>query len=289
VTAALLLITTIASVPSDRSRIQIDDSSECLNRAELTGALERRLEESTQGSELSIVVTGSRVVASVRSEIAMRVLNRRGHEVLDRHFVLKPAECASSTSLLDTVLENFLTRLVEIEVHPPHIERPEPTGASVLRIDLGAQVLGAFFPTNGEAELRLMGGLGSMGHGVSLTTLLRMTLPQSLGTGRFYEGAVLAGIGWQYRASGFLVRLEVRAGALGLFGTGYDRAHSVYLPWIEGALDALFSLGPVLIGPEVSGSPLSDPVEVAGESGSTGLSRLRVGLVLALPVFREEM
>jgi hypothetical protein len=265
------------------ARVQVADTSDCLDSVRVEEALSRRLAQAER-RDLRVAVSGKPITATVDSELRLEVLDARGKVVLDRTFGLRPAECASATSLLLTVLDRFLTGLVEIEPRPPD----EPWSPEI-GLDVAAQLLGAFFPTTGEVDLRAMGDLGSTADGLAASALLRLTTPQSLGSGRFYEGTALLGVGWQHKGESFRLRVEARAGLVALFGNGYDRSHTAYLPWVEAAADVLFKVGPVLVGPEVGGSPIADPVEVFGETNRTWLSQLRVGLVLALPVWREEM
>jgi hypothetical protein len=214
-----------------------------------------------------------------RTAVTLRLVTAVGDVVLDRRFVIERADCSSAGSLLEAVLERFLAELPRpLGAGPPLVQAV----SSSLEIELGLS--GAVLPLDWSAELGLRAAVGSTRHQLVGGALVRLDGPQDLGPGHVVSTTALLSVGYRLRGDAWTLRFELRAGGAWLYGQGFDANAQQWVVWGEAASALLFRVGPLLVGPEVGGSPLEAKVVSPGLDGSAQLPRLRLGLHLALPV-----
>jgi hypothetical protein len=287
----LLLAALVAALSDGRAAhasVTASDPTQCLDSLELEYRLRKVLERAAR-TDLEVSAIGERAPdAHEGSIVTLRVVDASG-ETLVRHFTILPADCPSASRLLETVLERYVAELPRPTIEPPPKKASVTTATSSFGMELG--VAGEGGPP-GDAYARLI-ALGVYGRGdhhfVGSLHVRQSVKPQGLGMGQFFETFVLAGAGWRYSvSSAALVGAEVRAGTLSLVGTGYDRNRVATNAWFEFALHALFTVGPIRFGAEVSASPEQQVVGVNGVLDQATISNIRLGLLLLVPILGDE-
>ncbi len=244
----------------------------------------------------ALTVTASDVAARMGTRVSLRVVTPLGEVILERHFELAPADCRSSPLLLATVLQTFLTEVPRTrwgiekpadestEVVPVVVERDASELGGMLSLGVDSRWL----PTGAGLEAGAAIDVGSSRHRLTGSAAVRLGWPQALGSGHFLDATALLGVGWRYGGAHWLVRAEARAGGIWVAGYGFAKDRQVWLPWVEGQLCALWTVGPLLLGPELGLSPLRHLVTTS--AGAPGrIPWLRLGVAAAWPLWSKKI
>jgi hypothetical protein len=258
-----------------------DDRQSCLVRDDVRVRLARVLARARRDVSVSAVAKPAEGDPAT-TVVTLKAVERTGDPLVDRSFILEREDCKSAGALLETVLEQALHELPEPEVEPP-------SGPAGIGVGVGLGIDGALLPAGGGLALSAETDIGSMRNRFVGSLFFRVARPETLGTGRFYQGMGLAGAGYLHQQESVGVAFEIRGGLVVLAGSGFDKSDTAYLPWIEGVARLLVTLGVVQVGPELCVSPLSEAVAVVGQPDTTQVARFRVGLLLSLPIGRWEI
>ena len=142
-------------------------------------------------------------------ELQLVVLRTGGDVGLDRRYPIGPADCDSAAELLALGVDRFLSSFPEwagparpAETPPPPPPPPRSTGVSLTAAThalLGP--LGADLQLGALVTRRRLGG----------AAMVRATLPQSAGAGRFQQTSFLGGVAWRQPLGGWELRAELNA------------------------------------------------------------------------------
>jgi hypothetical protein len=281
------LIVALSDARSAHAAVTASDPSQCLDSLELEYRLRRVLERASR-MDLEVSAVGSRAPDSRETTVTLRVVDPSGETVV-RRFTILPDDCPSAGRLLETVLERYVAELPQPTIAAPLKKGVATTSTPAFGLELGVAGEGGP-PSDAYLHLAALGVFGRGEHRFVASLHLRQSIkPQSLGMGQFFESFALAGVGWRYAlSSAALIGLGVRAGALSLVGTGYDRNDVATKAWFEFALDALFIAGPIRFGVEVSGSPEQQTVGLNGAADEATISNVRIGLLVLIPITGSE-
>ena len=197
---------------------------------------------------------------------------------LDRSYALGPSDCASAGDLLALGVDRFLDAFPDWAGPPP---APKPIEPPPERwVDVG--VLGAantiFEPIGVDGQLGGAVDYGATKHRFGGTLLVRASVPQAVGRGKFQQTSMLAGAAYRYRADPWRVRAEVRGGALLVRGMGLEENNSDWLPWWEGVVFAGRGFSWGAIGVEVAASGLRHRAVTSDGLASEDSPLLRLGV-----------
>lgn len=209
--------------------------------------------------------------------LSLRVVRPSGEVGLDRRFELAAADCASAAQLLALSVDRWLSAFPEWAVPPPAAP-PPPQPARWTEIALGGALNGMWSPFGLEAQVGALVDHGARTHRFGGGALVRASLPQEAGTGRFQQLTLLGAASWRARvAPAWELIVSARAGGLLVSGIGFGENHSSLLPWWEGAVfgGRRFAWG--ALGLEVAASALQHRAVTADGLVSEDIPLLRVG------------
>jgi hypothetical protein len=216
-------------------------------------------------------------------ELQLVVLRTGGDVGLDRRYPIGPADCDSAAELLALGVDRFLSSFPEwADPAPPREPSPPPpppppsvgvalTAATHALLD----PLGADLQVGALVTRRRLGG----------AALIRATLPQSAGDGRFLQTSFLGGVAWRQPLGGWELRGELRAGALLVSGLGFDDNHASWLPWWEAAITGTRRFGWGSAGLELAGTALRHRAVTSDRLAAEPIPWLRIGVAGTLDVF----
>jgi hypothetical protein len=110
------------------------------------------------------------------------------------------------------------------------------------------------------------------------TAVVRASVPQAAGTGRFQQTFLLAGVAWRHRAGPWQLRAEARAGAVRITGFGFAQNDFDWLPWWEGAVFGGRRLSWGTLGVELAATGLRHKAVTRDGLVSEDVPLLRIGL-----------
>lgn len=213
--------------------------------------------------------------------LRLTVARASGEIGLDRSFTLGPTDCASAPELLALSVERFLSAFPEWAGPPPAVQPPP---ARWIDVTLRGGVSSIWLPLGVDGQLGGAIDVGGPTHGLGGAVLVRASVPQAAGNGRFQQTAFLVGAAYRYRAGPWRLRGEARAGALLVSGLGFAQNDSDWLPWWEGAVFAGRAVGWGVVGVEVAASGLRDKAVTRDGLVSEDIPLFRVGLAGELGV-----
>jgi hypothetical protein len=238
-----------------------------------------RIEELLAKHHATYADMAIRVDVADATQVQLRITRTSSADVgLDRTYTLGPSDCASAGDLLALGVDRFLDAFPDWAGPPP---APKPVAPPPARwVDLG--VLGAanaiFEPVGVDGHLGGAVDYGARDHRFGATALVRASVPQAVGNGKFQQTSMLVGAAYRFRADPWRVRAEVRGGALLVSGMGLEENHSDWLPWWEGAVfvGRGFSWGAV--GVEIAASGLRHRAVTSDGLAAEDIPLLRLGV-----------
>jgi len=266
--------------PPDPARARVEIAAAgCGDAQEAIGRIRFVLQgHNAAYSDLVIRVDGG------ATELRLRIAHASGEVGLDRAFTLAAGDCASAPQLLALSVDRFLTAFPEWAGPPPPPPPPAPPPTRWLDVTLRGAVSSIWVPLGVDAHAGGLVDLGGDTHRFGIAALVRASVPQAAGSGRFQQTAFLAGATYRYRAGAWRFGGELRAGALVVSGIGYALNASDWLPWWEGAVFAGRPFRWGAIGVEVAASGLRDKAVTRDGLVEEDIPALRVGLAGELGV-----
>lgn len=269
-----------------RAKMQID-SAGCVEETEArTRLIEVLVAHHAEESALIVdVVTSAN--PDGEHELQLRVIRERGDVGLDRRYVLGPGDCSSAAELLALSVDRFLNSFPEWAdpVSPPAHEPGHQDGIDLLLL---SSLNSIWLPFGVDAQLGALADFGGTQNRLGGSVLVRASLPQQAGSGRFQQTALLSGVSWRHRRGPWELRVELRGGALLVSGLGFAENDSDWLPWWEAAAFAgrNFSWGSA--GFELAGSALRHRAVTQDRLVSEDISSLRIGLAGSFELFSQK-
>jgi len=224
-----------------------------------------------------------RVAGDAGTTLRLTVAHASGEVGLDRSFTLGPSDCASAPELLALSVDRFLSAFPEW-AGPAPIVAAAPEPARWIDVTVRGAVSSIWVPLGVDGQLGGAIDVGGATHGLGGAVLVRASVPQAAGDGRFQQTAFLVGGAYRYRSGPWRLRGEARAGALLVRGSGFDVNDHDWLPWWEGAVFAGRAVGWGAVGVEVAASGLRDKAVTRDGLVSEDIPLFRVGLAGELGV-----
>jgi hypothetical protein len=220
-------------------------------------------------------------------ELQLVVLRPGGDVGLDRRYPLGPADCDSAPELLALGVDRFLSSFPDWAGAAPPLERapplpppPAPPRRS-FSVSLTAATHGLLAPLGADLQL---GALVTRRR-LAGVALIRGTLPQGAGAGRFQQTSFLGGLAWRHPLDGWELRAELRAGALLVSGLGFDDNRASWLPWWETAITGAHHFGWGTAGLELAATALRHRAVTSDRLTAEPIPWVRFGVAGTLDVF----
>lgn len=260
--------THVEPAPAPRPAVRITGAS-CLRGDEVDARITQVLaQHHASGLSCSVVETPGDPAA-----VTLQVT--RGGEVgLERSYTFGPTDCASAPQLLALSVDRWLTSFPEWAEPAPPPRAPTRWNEFVVTSAISSMWLPA--GVDGYAGALLDRGPRADRFGGTL--LVRASIPQAFGSGRFQQTAFLAGASWRHRAGKWATRVELRGGALLVSGIGLADNDSDWLPWWEAAVFGGRDLSFMVLGIEVAGTAMRARAVTRDGLVSEEIPLLRIGL-----------
>ena len=220
-------------------------------------------------------------------ELQLVVLRTGGDVGLDRRYSIGPADCDSAAELLALGVDRFLSSFPEWAGPAPPPERtpppppPPPPPPRSIGVSLTAATHALLGPLGADLQLGALVTRRRLGG----AALIRATLPQSAGAGRFQQTSFLGGVAWRQPLGGWELRAELRGGALVVSGLGFDDNHASWLPWWETAITGARHFGWGTAGLELAGTALRHRAVTSDRLTAEPIPSIRIGVAGTLDVF----
>jgi hypothetical protein len=225
--------------------------------------------------------------AGQTQQLRLVVERANGDVGLDRAYELGPSDCASAADLVALGVDRFLSSFPEWAGPPPAPPPPPPPPVRWLDVTLVSAINSIWTPFGVDGQAGAVVDLGAARHRLGGSAIVRASIPQVAGDGRFQQTAVLFGISYRHRAGPWAVRAEARGGALLVSGFGFAENSSDWLPWWEGALYAGHAVGWGAIGVELAATGLRDHAVTRDGLVEEDIPVFRLGLAVELGVMSK--
>jgi hypothetical protein len=159
---------------------------------------------------IRVTTTGDRET----SELRLLVERSNGEIGLDRTYPLGPSDCESAAELLALGVDRFLSSFPEWAGPPPPPPPPAPPPTRWLDVTVISAINSIWNPLGVDGQAGALVDLGARRHRFGGSAIVRASVPQAAGNGRFQQTAFLAGATYRHRAGPWAIRAEARAGAL---------------------------------------------------------------------------
>lgn len=267
VLCAACATTRVAPAPP-RPTISVSGAS-CLRAGEIEARIAQVFaQHHASGLACNIVETAGEPAA-----VTLQVV-RSGEVGLERSYAFGPTDCASAPQLLALTVDRWLTSFPEWAepVAPP----PAPTRWNEFVVT--SAVSSMWLPIGVDGYAGALVDHGPNADRFGGTVLVRASIPQTFGSGRFQQTALLAGASWRHRVGKWATRVELRGGALLVSGIGLADNDSDWLPWWEAAAFAGRDLGIAVVGLEIAGTAMRARAVTRDGLVSEDIPLLRIGL-----------
>lgn len=228
--------------------------------------------------DFTIRVTVTAATAPAPTNLTLSIVRPTGEVGVERDYALGPADCASAPDLLALAVDRFLSSFPEWAGPAPAPPPPPPPPPRWLEVAAASAINAMFLPVGADAHIEAIVDYGGARDRFGLTALVRAGVPQSAGDGAFQQTAVLGGIAWRRRLGAWTLRVEARAGAVRVTGTGFLQNDFDWLPWVEGAVFAGRALSWGALGVELAATGLRDHARTRDGLVSEDIPLLRIGL-----------
>ena len=182
-----------------------------------------------------LVIEVGATLVETTTTIKLQAVRPNGDIGLAREFTLGRADCESAAQLLALSVDRWLSAFPEW-ADPPLPPAPSLPASRWTEILLGGALNGIWRPFGADAQASLIVDRGARRDRFGATAVLRGSVPQRFGGGRFQQTSILAGANWRHRAGAWETRAEARAGVLLVSGIGLVENDSDLLVWWEAAL-----------------------------------------------------
>jgi hypothetical protein len=247
-------------------------SGRCLDRADVEARIATVLaEHHAERSGLYCTVTET---DAEPAGVTLQVMRAGGEIGLDRSYTFAPLDCASAPQLLALTVDRWLTSFPEWTEPLPEPAPPERW----TEVAIDAAISSMWLPLGADGELGVLVDHGGRANRFGATLVVRASVPQAFGSGRFQQTSFLAAPSWRHRDGLWVVRGELRAGALLVSGVGLTDSRSDWLPWVEAVVFVGRDLGFGVIGGQLAAAPLRDRAVTSDGLVSEDIPLLRVGI-----------
>ena len=223
----------------------------------------------------SLVVDVGVTTADPGFDLALRVTRDNGDVGLERKHHLEPQDCASAGQLVALSVDRWLTSFPEW-AEPPR--PPPPPPPRWIELQPTAAINSIWLPVGAEGQAGAIVDVGGAADRFGGSALVRASVPQHAGGGRFQQTAFLAGAVWHHRFVDWDVRAELRGGALLVSGIGFLENDHSWLLWWEAAGFVGRRLAWGAVGVELAATALRDHAVTRDGLVSEDIPLLRVGL-----------
>jgi hypothetical protein len=205
------------------------------------------------------------------ASVTLQVVRGSGDVGLDRSYTFSPTDCASAPQLLALSVDRWLTSF-------PEWAEPPPAPTRWNEVVVTTAVNSMWLPIGVDGELGALVDRGPRNDRFGATVLVRASIPQTFGSGRFQQTAFLAGASWRHRMGPWASRVELRGGALLVSGIGLADNSRDWLAWWElaGFFGRDMSWG--VVGLEIAATALRDHAVTSDGLVSEDIPLLRVGV-----------
>lgn len=270
------LLATRAPAPPPAAEVHVI-GGDCLVATDLEARVRRVLvEHHAEGSGLVVDVVAAPAV--VGTDVELRIARPTGEVGLDRHYAFAAADCPSAPELIALGVDRWLSAFPAWADPPPPAPPPPATPTRWFELSLGGAANSIWMPAGVDAHVTALVDWGARTDRVGATVLVRGSVPEQAGSGRFQQTSALMGLAWHHRAGAWDTRLELRGGATLVSGFGFSENHHAWLPWWEGAVFGGRAVGRGTIGLEIAATALRDHAVTQDRSVSEDLPYLRIGI-----------
>lgn len=200
---------------------------------------------------------------------------RANSDGVQRHHHISQADCASAGQLVALEVDRFLTSFPEWADPPRPPPVPPPRWTEIAPT---AAVNSIWLPVGVEAQAGAIVDVGGWADRFGGSALVRASVPQHAGGGRFQQTALLAGALWRHRFFHWDTRAEMRAGGMLVSGIGFAQNDHSWLLWWEAAGFVGRRLSWGTLGVEIAATALRDHAVTRDGLVSEDIPLLRVGL-----------
>jgi hypothetical protein len=283
--AALLIACASCAAPPPAPRAPVRppaaevhvSGGDCLAAADLEARV-RHVIVDHHAAASGLVVDVVPVPAVVGTDVELRIARPTGEVGLDRHYALAAADCPSAPELIALGVDRWLSEFPEWADPPPPSPPPRATPARWFELSLGGAASSLWLPVGVDAQIAALADWGASTDRFGATLLVRGSVPEHAGHGRFQQTSALAGLAWHHRAGAWDTRLELRGGVVLVSGLGFSEDHHAWLPWWEGAVFGGRAFGRVTLGLELAATALRDHAVTRDGSVSEDVPYLRIGI-----------
>lgn len=265
--------------PPPKVRVEIVAAT-CVDAPAATARIEQLL-ATHHATYADMVIRVDATAAADATQVQLKITRASSGDVgLDRTYTLGPSDCASAGDLLALGVDRFLDAFPDW-AGPPPVSKPEPAIVPPSRwvdVTLAGAASAIFEPTGVDAALGAAVDYGPARHRFGATLLVRASVPQAVGAGKFQQTSALLGAAYRWSADRWRVRAEVRGGALLVSGMGLEDNKRDWLPWWEGAVFAGRELSWGAIGVEVAASGLRHRAVTSDGLASEDIPLFRLGV-----------
>lgn len=229
--------------------------------------------------------------------LELSVLDASDRPLVVRVFTLPPEECADAASLLEAVLRSAIDPIPRGPLVPSDSAEGPPVDSTFATVasEEPLEALPLPSPRSTHTAIVVSGNVHSDGRELELgarqtlftrnvdaVLLLRASEPRRFGDGRMYASTLLAGVGASADLRAWRGALELRAGAIGVRGAGFNVNRSHVLPWAEAAVSLRRTFRYVRVGPQVAVSPYRHRTTLLDGSASRPIPHVRAGITFEI-------
>jgi hypothetical protein len=177
--------------------------------------------------------------------------------------------------VLALAVDRWLSEFPEWAAPPPP---PPAPPARWNELYASGTVSSMWLPLGVDGQLGASFDRGPRGDRFGGSLLVRASIPQAAGNGRFQQTAFLAGASWRHMRGPWVSRIELRGGGLLVSGIGYAETSSDWLAWWEVAVFGGHTYGWGALGVEIAATALQHRAVTRDGLVSEAIPFLRIGV-----------
>ena len=266
-------------------------SGPCLHADSIVARVTELLESQNAARTHVRVDTIADTSSSDGLRLAITAHSQRGRTLFRRNYELQRDDCTSVTALVVLAVRRYFRDFPAAALEQVVVERMSPPSrvhsSSTAELDLLAAVNSHWLPVGADVEIgaALAKRFGDRRIGVGF--LYRPALRQELGSGSYDMHSALASVMWRSGAP-LGVRAELRGGGTYIVGRRFARNYGAWFAAAEGILGLDYVFKTVTVGVQLAISPLDQRLATETMETTRRLPRLRLGLSVAVPVWRKK-
>jgi len=229
----------------------------------------------SHGAERSgLVCRISETAAEASTAVQLQIVRPSGEVGLDRSYTFGATDCASAPQLLALSVDRWLSEFPSWR-EPASPPRPPDRWTE---LTLVAALQSMWLPLGLDGQVGVLGDHGPRANRFGASLLVRGSIPQSAGSGRFQLTTALLGASYRLDRGSWVARIEARIGPMLVSGIGYADNASDWLPWWEGAAFVGKPMSWGAIGVEVAASGLRHHAVTRDGLVKEDIPLLRIGV-----------